>query len=118
MSFFQALVKAVKSKGDERPRRRRSLVDRLRQPNYIENRSTSRGIHRQQSICNSEQSIHNAARLVIEQEEEENLQDEEAEDYTANNALHRATAHLLHFSDDYNNNGHNRNDARNEEEEA
>ena len=61
IKFIQALLKAIKSKGEERPRRR-SLVDKLRNPNYNNNRFTARELHNQQSI--------RAAALIIQQEEE------------------------------------------------
>jgi len=52
LSFGRVFLKAIQSKGDEqhrRPtRRRRSLADRLRDPNYSKRGLTSREIHFQQ----------------------------------------------------------------------
>jgi len=52
LSFFHVFLKAIQSNGGEhhrRPRRRRSLADRLRDPNYSKRGLTSREIHLQQS---------------------------------------------------------------------
>jgi len=52
LSFSHVFLKAIQSKGDEhhrRPRRRRSLATRLRDPNYSRRGLTSREIYLQQS---------------------------------------------------------------------
>jgi len=52
MTYFHVFLKAIQSKGDEhhrRPRRRRSLADKLRDPDTNQRGLTSREIHLQQT---------------------------------------------------------------------
>jgi len=61
MSFFQVFMKAMQSKGDEhnrRPRRRRSMTERLRDPNYNQRGLTSREIYLQQTTQQGAATFH------------------------------------------------------------